>query len=226
MRPTSVQGDFVFREGPIFTNFLLADELNRTSPKTQAALLEAMAEATVTVDGETHALPNPFFVVATQNPFEFHGVYPLPESQLDRFMMQLVVSHPLETEELAIYRRDVGRAKMVSELTLEDLAGLRSKVNQVFFEETVLEYCHKLVTATRSHARVKYGVSVRGALKFIRAAKSLAMIRGRDFVKPSDLQELAPFVLAHRLCMQDNGLTAQERQVVVQEILESTSSPK
>lgn len=229
LRPTISGNDFEFRQGPIFTNFLLADELNRTSPKTQAALLEAMAEGTATVDGVSHKLPDPFFVVATQNPFEFQGVYPLPESQLDRFMMQLLVTHPEEEHERAIYRRELDSAKVrdrSSTLTLKELQELRQLSEKTFLEESVLLYCQKIVAATRTHAKVRYGVSVRGALQYIRAAQALAFVRGRDFVKPSDLQDLAPVTLAHRLCFGESAPTVQERYAVIEDVIEGVTSPK
>jgi MoxR-like ATPase len=220
--------DFEFRPGPVFANFLLADELNRTSPKTQSALLEAMAEGTVTVDGQSHALPDPFFVIATQNPLEFHGVYPLAESQLDRFMLQVNVTSPEKRDELEIYRRagrDVaGDAK--GSLTIEQTRALFAEVERVHLEDTVLEYAADLVRATRCRPDVSFGVSVRGGLQFIAAARALAYVRGREFVIPRDVTDLAVPALAHRLCFASGEPDAVQRVNVIREITEKVRPPK
>jgi MoxR-like ATPase len=224
--------DFEFRHGPIFANFLLADELNRTSPKTQSALLEAMAEGTVTVDGVTHALPDPFFVIATQNPLEFHGVYPLAESQLDRFMLQLSVTSPEKRDELEIYQRasrpgnEQPRPVMAPGLTREQADAVFKGAEEAHVEETVLEYATDLVRATRYRSDISFGVSVRGGLQFIAAAKALAYVRGRGFVVPKDVTDLAVPVLAHRLCFANGEPDGLQRVNVIREIVDKVRPPK
>ena len=179
--------EFEFRQGPIFTHFLLADELNRSNPKTQSALLEAMAESTVTVDGVTYPLPDPFFVIATQNPLESQGVYPLAESQMDRFMFQLPFDFPDAQAELEIYRENLAekRARTRSLLSLADILAIRQELSQIAIEESVLIYLNQLVRATRSLPEVNGGVSIRGGLHLVSAAKALAFLRQRTFVTPA-----------------------------------------
>jgi MoxR-like ATPase len=222
--------EFEFRKGPIFSNFLLADELNRTSPKTQSALLEAMAEGTVTVDGTPHALPDPFFVVATQNPLEFQGVYPLAESQLDRFMFQLMLDTPEKESELQVYQAfiDSNSHYSLSEtfLQLEDVHRIRQEIQRVHMEESVVEYCLDLVRATRSLPQIAYGVSVRGGIQMIAAARALAFIRGRSFVIPDDVKALAIPVLAHRLCFTDGSVDIPYRQEKINGLLERIKAPR
>jgi MoxR-like ATPase len=224
--------EFEFRKGPIFANVLLADELNRTSSKTQSALLESMAEGTVTVDGQTHDLPNPFFVIATQNPLEFHGVYPLTESQLDRFMLQVFVTPPERTEELGIYGHSHGRERSAPVhstsglLNLERTRKLCDEAAKTYIEQSVLEYAADLVRATRTRSEIAYGVSVRGGLQFIAAAKALAFVRGRDHVRPKDVSDLAVPALAHRLCFADADPDIQRKGQVIREMLERVRAPK
>lgn len=225
--------EFEFRQGPIFTNFLLADELNRTGPKTQSALLESMAEATVTVDGKVYSLPNPFFVVATQNPAEFQGVYPLAESQLDRFMLSLTVDSPEKDSEFEIYQAHTDRSSpLVSEtteeplFTIEGIQKIRSAVARLFVEKSVLEYCLDLVRATRVHEDIAFGVSVRGGLQLVAAAKGLAYLRGQDFVSPKEVRDMAVACLAHRLSFTDGHRGTTQKRAVIQEILERVRSPK
>lgn len=232
--------DLEFRKGPVFANFLLADELNRTSSKTQSALLEAMAEGTVSVDGKSYALPKPFFVAATQNPTEFQGVYPLAESQLDRFMLQLTLNPPAKTDELDIYRAMLGKgfSKEVKSqepttektlepvLTLEQTLELRAVVSLVHVEESVLEYASDLVRATRVSEGVSHGVSVRGGIQFISAARALAFVRGREFVLPQDVSDVAVPALSHRLCFLSGEPDTAHRQQTVRNILERVKPPK
>ncbi len=235
LRPGTTE--FEFRKGPIFTHFLLADELNRTSPKTQSALLEAMAEGTVTVDGTTHPLPDPFFVVATQNPLEFQGVYPLAESQLDRFMLQLLISCPDREDELKIYQRSLGAdrlgaprkqesARPESIITIDQARRIFEEVEKVHVESSVLEYATALVRATRSRTDVSYGVSVRGGLQFVAASKALAFVRGRTYVLPKDVSDLAVPALAHRLCFVNGDPDTNQRCEVIRQILEKVRPPK
>lgn len=224
-----------FRQGPIFTNFLLADELNRTSSKTQSALLEAMADKTVSVDGKTYDLPSPFFVIATQNPSEFQGVYPLAESQLDRFMLQLSLVAPEKKDEMDIYRnaQSLGNLQSVpnnssadiSLLTLSQTLELRYATSLIHLEESLLEYVSDLVRATRVVEGVSHGVSVRGGLQLIAAAKALAFIRERDFVTPQDIRDLAIPALAHRLCFVGGEPDSKTREQLIQGVLERVKAP-
>ena len=228
LRLLPAEKEFQFRKGPIFCNILLADELNRTSPKTQSALFEAMAEGTVTVDGVSYALPDPFFVVATQNPYEFHGVYPLAESQLDRFMMQLLLTTPETEDELLIYKNFLKKTAIKANTFLNSTQVLatRREIENVYIEETVLRYCYELAAATRVHPKLSYGVSVRAVLQLLSASRALAFLRQRKFVIPQDVKDLAVAVFAHRLCFPDGEHSTSERQEILTEILQSTPAPK
>jgi MoxR-like ATPase len=198
-------GDLVFRPGPIFTNLLLADEINRTPPKTQAALLEAMGEAQVTVDGVSRPLPQPFLVVATQNPIEYEGTYPLPEAQLDRFLMKVSVGYPsaeAENEMLDLPRTGLaptGLAEIQAVTTAEELLRMRSDVDDTHVSDEVSGYVVALVRRTRELPSVELGASPRAAVHLLTAAKGLARVSGRDFVTPDDVARLAPSVLTHRI---------------------------
>lgn len=223
--------EFEFRQGPVFTHFLLADELNRTSPKTQSALLEAMAEGTATVDGVSYALPDPFFVVATQNPLEHHGVYPLAESQLDRFMLHLNVTSPEKEDELRIYEAallssaEAGGSQSFA-LTLEQTRAILDEVRKVHVEKTVLEYATELVRATRSAPQVSSGVSVRGGLQLLSAARALAFVRGRGFVTPREIADVAVPALAHRLCFMSGEPDTRLREGAIRTVLERVRPPR
>ncbi len=221
-------GELDFRKGPIFANVVLADELNRTNPKTQAALLEAMAEQKVTVDGVSHPLPSPFFVVATQNPFDSEGVYPVTESQLDRFMLQIVLGVPSAEAELDILRDHAKShtANPGEKLDPAQVLQLREQVKKVYLEESVLNYAHAVVLAARKVRGVKYGIAVRGELQFLSAARAFAFMQGRDFVTPADIAAIAPAALAHRLSFTDVERTTAERQSLVQEVLRNVPPPK
>ncbi|WP_019121743.1 AAA family ATPase [Brevibacillus massiliensis] len=211
--PTDVTGvsiynqrsmEFEFRPGPIFANVILADEINRTSPKTQSALLEAMEEHSVTVDGVTHRLSEPFFVMATQNPLEYEGTFPLPEAQLDRFLLQLQLGYPTENEEMQILTRFIGQQpidKVEPVLTVEEVRALQREVDSIKVSEGVKEYIVRLCHKTRSHPSVYLGVSPRGALALCRASQALAFLRGRDFVIPDDVKELVPVTFRHRIIL-------------------------
>lgn len=218
--------DFEFRKGPIFTHFLLADELNRSSPKTQSALLEAMAERTVTVDGVTHELPDPFFMVATQNPLEFQGVFPFAESQLDRFAVHVVIQAPEHKDEVEIYKGLIHEKNESPILSIEKTREIRRLVRQIHIEHSVLDYLTAIVRRTREHTSVSYGVSVRGGLQFIDAVKALALVRGREFVLPKDIKDMAVPALAHRLCFPEGDMDAKSRASIVQDILQNTAPPK
>lgn len=197
-----VDGTFQFQKGPLFCNVLLGDEINRASPRTQSALLEAMSERRATVEGTTHPLPSPFLVLATQNPVEFHGTYPLPEAQLDRFMMCLGIGYPdAETEVAILYDRAFTDPLDAIEaaLTIDELLELQQAVRKVGVETTLARYMVALVTATREEPRLKMGVSPRGSLMLFRASQASALLSGRNYVLPDDIQRIAPHVLPHRL---------------------------
>jgi len=215
--------EFEFRKGPLFSNFILVDELNRCNPKSQSALLEAMAEHTVTIDGVSHPLPDPFFVIATQNPFETRGVFPLPESQLDRFMIQTSISHPEKGEELSIYQNfkslDENASSMLPTLNFKDYKTITSLVEETTLESSLLEHLTEIVRKTRSLPGVLCGASVRAGLELIRASKSQAFLKKREFVLPEDVEELAPSVLAHRLQFEDDSLTLDYKQKKIQEMI-------
>ncbi|MDQ3772158.1 MAG: MoxR family ATPase [Actinomycetota bacterium] len=200
-------GELVFRSGPVFTNVLLADEINRTPPKTQAALLEAMQEGQVSIDGEPNALPSPFLVVATQNPIEYEGTYPLPEAQLDRFLFKIDVGYPEEAEEIALLEL---RHHGVAPATLDDVAPvtdatelsrLRAGVDETAVTSEVLEYIARIVRATRSVPSVELGASPRGAVHLLAASKAVARLAGRDYVTPDDVALVGQPVLTHRLLL-------------------------
>jgi MoxR-like ATPase len=200
---------FVLRKGPVFANLVLADEINRTPPKTQAALLEAMQERQVTIDGETHPLPDPFLVVATQNPVEYEGTYPLPEAQLDRFQQKIVVDYPDSAEETEILRRHMGGAGWTDLTTLgmepvantSDILAARAELDRVVVEEGVLGYVAEIVRATREQASVMLGASPRAGVSLLTAAKAAALLGGRDFVTPDDVKTMAQPCLRHRLVL-------------------------
>ncbi|MBC7690619.1 MAG: MoxR family ATPase [Methylotenera sp.] len=230
--------EFEFRRGPVFSHVLLADELNRTSAKTQSALLEAMAEATVTIDGMTYDLPHPFFVIATQNPLEFQGVFPLAESQLDRFMLELHLSSPERKDELNIYQNSSDfksvapsqspdlQAQHEQRAKLSAALDLQATAEQIHIEASVLEFATDIIRATRASPEVCFGVSVRGGLQYIAAAKALAMVRGRTYVLPQDLTDLAVPTLAHRLCFSGGEPEQEQRWTVIHRILEKIKAPR
>jgi MoxR-like ATPase len=198
-------GSFAFRAGPIFTNLLLADEINRTPPKTQAALLEAMAEGQVSIDGETHKLPTPFIVLATDNPIEYEGTYPLPEAQLDRFAIRLELRYLSERDETAMLRRrlDRGSAEPTVNQVVDghDLVAMRESVEQVTVHEDVLHYVVSLAKATRHHPQVAVGASPRAELDLVQLARARALLLGRDYVIPEDVKALAVPAVAHRITL-------------------------
>ncbi len=195
-------GDFEFRRGPIFTHVLLADEINRTTPRTQSALLEAMSEGQVSIEGQTHQLEAPFFVLATQNPFEYEGTYPLPENQLDRFMLCVELGYPARDVERAVltqHRSGEPVEKLQAVISLEQLRGLQQQARDVRVDDSINDYLLDIVAATRSHEQLQLGVSTRGAITLYRACQSLALILGRNYVVPDDVKRLAVPVLAHRV---------------------------
>ena len=194
--------EFVFKKGPVFANIVLADEINRATPKTQSALLEVMDRARVTIDGEAHAVGQPFMVFATQNPVDYEGTFPLPESQMDRFLLRLHMGYPSERDELEILRQArLGYDAIAPNpvVTRSEVAQWQALAAKVFVEESVLDFLLKIVTATRTETAFRAGVSVRGGLALRSAAQARALLQGRDFVIPEDVTSLAPAVLAHRL---------------------------
>jgi MoxR-like ATPase len=196
--------EFEFRQGPVFANIVLADEINRATPKTQAALLECMEELQVTSDGVTHPLPRPFFVIATQNNIEHAGTYALPEAQLDRFLMRVSIGYPAQQDEVSMLAAQVkahpiGGVRAV--LSTEDLLSLQEAARSVFVHKSVQSYIVEIVTATRDHAQIEVGASPRGSLALLHAAQAYAASQGRDFVLPDDIKSLAPVVLAHRIVL-------------------------
>ena len=223
-------GDFEFRPGPVFTNVLLAAEVNRTTPRTQSALLEAMNERQVSVDGITHALPNPFVLVATQNPYEYEGTYPLPENQRDRFLVCLEIGYPdrsIELEMLQQHHEGGPLSGLEPVLKADELLALQATCREVTVEESIREYLLNIVTGTRDHQELSLGASPRGAIALFRAAQALALCDGRDYTVPDDVKTLAPAVLAHRvICrgpLRDSG---RDRGLgIIRQIIESTPVP-
>ncbi len=224
-------GEFEFREGPIFTNILLADEINRTTPRTQSALLEAMSEHQVSIEGETRPLAAPFLVLATQNPLEYEGTYPLPENQLDRFMMSIEVGYPareVERDILNTHRQGEPVNQLQPTLSVEDVVEMQSAVRDVRVDDSINDYLLDIVAATREHEELELGVSTRGALTFYRAVQGMAMAEGRDFAIPDDVKRLAGPVLSHRVITR--GVMRQGRrersQAVIRQIVNSTAVPQ
>lgn len=224
------EGVFEFREGPVFANVLLADEINRTSPRTQSALLEVMSEAQVTVEGVRRDLPRPFFVVATQNPVEYHGTYPLPEAQLDRFAVRLTMGYPdapHELEMLFSQHEQHPFDTLAPVLSGEEVLALQAAVRQVRVSEPVAEYLLRLVAATRADPRLRLAVSPRGSLALYRAAQAHARMDGREFVLPEDIRALAVPVLAHRVMLDTRarygGLEARQ---LIQDALDTVPVPR
>jgi MoxR-like ATPase len=198
------QGTFSFHRGPVFTHVLLADEINRASPRTQSALLEAMSEAQATVDGVTHPLPAPFFVIATQNPVDYQGTYPLPEAQLDRFLLRIGVGYPPREDELKMLfsrQRENPLDAVEAVAGVEEWLRLQAAVREIEVKEPVARYLLALTAATRDHRDVELGVSPRGALALFRASQARALLQGRPYASPDDVQALAAPVLAHRLVL-------------------------
>ncbi|HXB72761.1 MAG TPA: MoxR family ATPase [Candidatus Acidoferrales bacterium] len=217
---------FEFKPGPIFSNFLLADEINRTTPKTQSALLEAMNESQVTIDGHSHSLPRPFMVIATQNPVEHHGTYPLPESQLDRFLMRLRIGYPDLASEREIVRNSDHRAPQLvhSELVAEDVLRLQEGVQRIGVEATLIDYMLAIVEKTRNHESLALGVSPRGSQALYRAVQALALLEGRDFAVPDDVKRLAVPLFAHRVVINTRNTLVQRRADVGERIIEEILS--
>ncbi|KRF64642.1 AAA family ATPase [Bacillus sp. Soil768D1] len=221
--------EFIFRPGPIMGHIILADEINRTSPKTQSALLEAMEEASVTVDGVTRGLEKPFFVMATQNPIEYEGTYPLPEAQLDRFLLKMKMGYPGVDEEIEVLHRAQYTApleELESVITLEELIALQEEAKAVIVDDTIKRYIVDLANQSRTHERVYLGVSPRGSIALMKAAQAYALLQGRDYVLPDDVQYLVPFVFAHRLILKpEANYEGVDAGMVIHEIVATTQVP-
>ncbi|HEU4367405.1 MAG TPA: MoxR family ATPase [Methylomirabilota bacterium] len=222
------RGDFVFKPGPLFTNIVLADEINRTMPKTQSSLLEAMNETQVSLDHSTYPLPRPFMVLATQNPLEYEGTHALPESQLDRFLLRIRIGYPGPADEKAILRGGGTAAaeSLAPVLDAADVLELQEQVDRVRVEESVLDYLMALVAATRASGLLRLGVSPRGSLALLRAARARALADGRDFLVPDDLKTLAVPALAHRVLLRGAPGAAVDGDAVLTSIRDSVPVPR
>jgi MoxR-like ATPase len=220
------EGTFKFSPGPIFTNILLADEINRATPRTQSALLEAMEEQQVTTDGVTRPLPELFFVIATENPIEYHGTFPLPEAQLDRFMISLSLGYPEADGEIEILDKTLveGAFSVEPVLSIEDVLSARAAARGVFVEKSVKQYIVDIVNATRSHEQIALGVSPRGSQLLMRAAQAAAFVDGRNFVRPEDVKFLAPFILGHRIIPSMSD-TRDSHSQIIERLLQNVPVP-
>ncbi|MEY9864940.1 MoxR-like ATPase [Peribacillus sp. B2I2] len=221
--------EFIFRPGPIMGHIILADEINRTSPKTQSALLEAMEEASVTIDGVTRGLEKPFFVMATQNPIEYEGTYPLPEAQLDRFLLKMKMGYPSVEDEMEVLHRAQHMApleELESVITIDELIALQAEVKAVIVDDIIKRYIVELAIRTRTHEGVYLGVSPRGSIALMKAAQAYALIQGRDYVLPDDIQYLVPFVFSHRLILKpEANYDGFDAGMVIHEIVATTQVP-
>jgi len=223
-------GEFVFRQGPVFTNILLADEINRATPRTQSSLLECMAEHQVTIDGNTLKLSSPFFVIATQNPVETQGTFPLPEAQMDRFFMRLRMGYPLKEEETGILTRFMTEDPLETlnqVCTGEEISQVQVLYKQVHVSEDVKDYIVKIINETRRHDRILLGVSPRGSLALMNGAQAYAAIKGRDYVTPDDIKKMAPSVLAHRLILRGHSISTgvENAELIIEDILKRIEVP-
>ncbi|GGJ18843.1 AAA family ATPase [Paenibacillus hunanensis] len=221
---------FYFRPGPVMTNILLADEINRATTKTQSALLEVMEERNVTVDGETHPLPHPFMLCATQNPIDFEGTYMLPEAQLDRFMMKITIGYPDEQTEKNLLRQQGTTGQPVERLTpvtdMQSIADIQQEIRSVHMDESVSDYLVSIIRATRDHRSVLLGASPRATLSFMMAVKAYALIHERDYVLPDDVKRLAPYTIAHRILARPEArMERMSAERIMQQILEQVTAP-
>ncbi len=223
---------FEFKPGPIFANVILADEINRTTPKTQSALLEAMSEGQVTADGQTLEIPRPFMVLATQNPIEHHGTYPLPESQLDRFLMRIRIGYPTLDEEKTIFRSQLGRHPIESVeavLNVDEVLEMQQFVRRIPVDEVILHYALQIIEKTRQTELLSLGVSPRGSLALLRAAQARAFVEGRDYCLPDDVKALVPAVLGHRVVVNSRFSTTlrlgEETEKILRDIVDSVPVP-
>ncbi|HRK35464.1 MAG TPA: MoxR family ATPase [Candidatus Hydrogenedentes bacterium] len=225
--------DFEFRQGPIFANVVLADEINRTPPKTQSALLEAMSEFQVSIDGLARQLPNPFIVLATQNPIEYEGTYTLPESQLDRFMLRVEMGYPGDEDELHIMRRrdpKVALEQLKPAVSSMDVVDLQRRTGQILVDESVARYMLAIVQATRDNEFVQLGASPRSSVSFFEACQARALVEGRDYVTPDDVRQMAIPILSHRILVKSRDgnpiASARARSRVIHEVLKQVPAPE
>jgi len=230
---SAMEQKFEFKPGPIFTNVLLADELNRTTPKTQSALLEAMNEGQVTVEGTAHPLPHPFLVIATQNPIEHHGTYPLPESQLDRFLVRAIMTYPDAEAERAILRSQAGAVRLEDVrpvLSAEEIAMMQEEVKAVRVDESLESYALEIVRRSREHDQLSMGASPRGSLMLYRAAQAMAYVEGRAFTTPEDFKSLVVPVLAHRVVVNARFSSTKKKTEqsaeILRDVVEGVAVPK
>ena len=223
------EAQFEFRKGPVFANVLLADEINRASPRTQSALLEAMAEHQVSIEGETHVLPDPFWVIATQNPVEHHGTYPLPEAQLDRFAVELAMGYPQPAQELEILaglNSPPSLTTLEPSCSLEEVVAEQARIRQLHVAPEVREYVVALLTASREEPRLALGVSPRGGIALYRMAQSWAALEGREAVIPDDVKAMAPATLAHRVVLETKArYSGVSKQDVIADLLKQVAVP-
>lgn len=220
--------EFVLRRGPIYANIVLADELNRTTPRSQSALLEAMAEKQVTIDGEAIQLPNPFFVIATQNPIETEGTFPLPEAQIDRFMIRLSLGYPTEVEEIKMihrYKMANPYDSLLPVMTMEEITVIQESVKEVFVEEELIQYVSKTINIIRNHPEIEIGPSPRATLALIRFSQSIAYIRGRAYVLPDDIKDAVIPVLEHRLILSMETSLHKTGKIILEEIISRNPVP-
>ena len=220
-------GQFIFYKGPIFNNIVLVDEINRTTPKTQSALLEAMEEKQITVEGETYKLPEPLFVIATQNPIEFYGTYPLPEAQLDRFALKISIGYPSKEEEKSILlgedkRKEIEKLKPI--LNKEDIKNIKEEIKKVYISEKIIDYILDIANYTRTNEMFLSGLSVRGTLTIAKLSKSRAYFEGRDFVIPEDIKYLSSYAIPHRVILKDEYEEINKEEVI-KSILEEIKVP-
>lgn len=225
-------GQFAFREGPVFTNVLLADEINRATPKTQSSLLECMEEFQVTTDGQARAMEHPFFVIATENPIEYRGTYPLPEAQLDRFLMRIRMGYPTPQEEVMVLNRHAKQTPLATvepAVTRQEVLQMQEAVKEIHIDDSLKNYLVELVTATRQHSRLALGGSPRASLGLMRTAQARAALQGRGYVLPDDIKALAQVVLCHRLVMKPSAIAAPGKAMdasdVVNEVLTQVPVP-
>ncbi len=226
-------GKFQFEKGPIFANIVLADEINRTTPKTQSALLEAMNEGSVTIENISYELPKPFMVIATQNPSEHHGTFPLPESQLDRFFLKIEIGYPGQEEEKDIIKNIPSKNLLENikpVLGKNEIIEMQKKVPEIYADESILDYIIEIINGTRFNPKIEIGVSPRGSIYLFKASQALAMINGRDFVIPDDVKKIAPYVLPHRIILRsrESGKinSFRENKKIIEEILEEVPVPQ
>src|SRR5690242_6350927 len=229
---SATEGQFEFKAGPVFTNVLLADEINRTTPKTQSALLEAMNEGQVTMDGHSHPLPQPFLVLATQNPVEHHGTYPLPESQLDRFLLRVRMGYPQAANEREILRSEAGAARLEEVrpvATGADVIAMQDEVTQVKVDDSLVDYALEIVKRTRESESLALGVSPRGSIMLYRAAQAMAYLDGRKFATPQDFKSLAVAVFSHRVVINARYSStlkkSEQAETIIRDIIQSVPVP-